>query len=215
MQRIKQGSLKIWKFLWHDDSVWSWMANIIVAFLVIRFVFYPLLGVLLGTSFPIVAVVSESMEHGIHNGLCGKQIEEYKESYDNYWDVCGDWYEKRGISKEDFSKFPLKNGFDKGDVIILWRANSDNLEIGDVLIFNGGRTQPIIHRIVAINEQDGQLVYQTKGDHNSDSISSGIAETSITEDRIFGKGVLRVPYLGWIKILFVDAVRPLGIIIER
>lgn len=209
----KEHGKKTWHFFWHDDSFASWVANIAVAFLVIRFIIYPLLGIVLGTSFPIVAVVSESMEHGLHEGrLCGNYYEDFKESFDNYWEVCGAWYEKRGISKQQFRDFPFSDGFDKGDVIILWRANRNNIEVGDILIFENDRPQPIIHRIVHIGEEEGKLFYQTKGDHNSETISG---EQNIDEGRIYGQGVLRVPYLGWVKILFVELVRPLGWNIQR
>lgn len=207
---------KGWKFFWKDNSLASWLANVIVAFLLIRFVVYPLLGLILGTSFPIVAVVSESMEHGLHDErLCGQQFAEFPESFDNWWDACGTWYEERDISKEEFKKFKFKNGFNKGDVILLYKANQDNLDVGDVLVFAGSEPQPIIHRIVAINEIDGEIFYQTKGDHNSASIPGPFGEEMISQDRVLGQGALRIPYLGWLKILFVDAVKPLGITIER
>ena len=207
---------KIWYFLWEDDSVWSWVANLVIAFILIRFMVYPILGLVLGTSFPIVAVVSESMEHGLHDTmLCGQNFEEFHASFDNYWNICGSWYENRGITKDQFEQFPFKDGFNKGDVIILWRANRDNLKVGNILIFVGDRPQPIIHRIIAITQEDGKFYYQTKGDHNSNSIEGGLGETHINERRVLGKGAIRIPYLGWIKILFVEAVRPLGIVIER
>ena len=213
---MKQHLKKTWNFFWNDDSVWSWIANIIVAFLVIRFIVYPVLGLLLGTSFPIVAVISESMEHGTHNDIiCGQKYVEFPESYDNYWKVCGQWYESNGITKEEFNKFPFRNGFRKGDVIILWRANKDNIQLGDVLIFQGSKPQPLIHRVVKVWQENEQFFYKTKGDHNSNSISGSLGEEKISESRIYGKGIIRVPYLGWMKILFVDAVKPLGINIER
>ncbi len=207
---------KIWLFFWKDDSVWSWLANIIVAFLVIRYAIYPLLGVMLGTSLPIVAVISESMDHGLYDGkLCGQQLAEFKDSFDNYWDICGGWYEDNGISKQQFQQFPFKEGFYKGDVIILWRANKDNLKAGDILVFQGDKPQPIIHRVVKVWEEKEKFFYQTKGDHNSDSFSGFLGETKINEKRLLGKGIIKVPYLGWLKILFVDAVKPLGINIQR
>ncbi|MBU0457581.1 MAG: signal peptidase I [Nanoarchaeota archaeon] len=216
LKRFKDHSKKIWHFFWEDDSLWSWLANIVVAFLLIRFIVYPLLGLILGTSFPIVAVVSESMEHGLHDDvLCGRQFNEFRESFDNYWSVCGGWYEEKGITKEQFKKFSFKNGFNKGDVIILWRANKNNLEVGNILVFQGNKPQPIIHRIVDKQEEEGKIYYQTKGDHNSDSISGTYGEIKIDEERLLGKGVIRIPYLGWLKILFVDAVKPLGINIQR
>ncbi len=211
---LKRHGRRAWNFFWNSDSPWSWLANIIVAFLVIRYLVYPILGIILGTNYPIVAVVSESMEHGLHDNIvCGQQFEEFHQSFSNYWQVCGPWYEQAHISPEEFSEFPFRNGFDKGDVIVLWRAT--DLEIGDILVFWGTRPQPIIHRIVSISTSNGNTYYQTKGDHNSDSIQGSLGETSISQDRIIGKGILRLPYLGWIKILFVDAVRPLGITIQR
>ncbi|MDP3698438.1 MAG: signal peptidase I [Nanoarchaeota archaeon] len=210
----KGGKLKkAWHFFWHEDSLASFAVNIGVALLVIIYVVYPLLGMVLGTSFPIVAVISESMQHGLHNGkLCDAYFVEFKESFDNYWDVCGSWYEEQGISKERFKSFPFAQGFNKGDVIVLWRANKDNLEVGDILVFQNDRPQPIIHRMVQIEEEDGKSFYHTKGDHNRGSIAG---EEKIDQGRIYGKGLFRVPYLGWVKILFVELVRPLGWNIQR
>ena len=54
---------RVWYFIWEEDSIWSWLVNIILAFVLIKYVVYPGLGFLLGTSHPIVAVVSGSMEH--------------------------------------------------------------------------------------------------------------------------------------------------------
>ncbi|HLC91257.1 MAG TPA: signal peptidase I [Candidatus Nanoarchaeia archaeon] len=216
-EKLKENGRRAWKFFWQDDSAASWIANIIVAFIVIRFVVYPLLGAVLGTNFPIVAVVSESMEHGLgpNGDICGNVFYEFRQSFDNYWEACGSWYEKEGITTEVFSAFPFQNGFDKGDVIILWRANKENIELGDILVFQADKPQPIIHRVVKVWQEDDAYFYQTKGDHNSDSITNGMGETKISESRIYGKGLIRVPYLGWLKILFVDAVKPLGLTIVR
>ncbi|MBS3124511.1 hypothetical protein J4437_07845 [Candidatus Woesearchaeota archaeon] len=216
LSKLNHYSKKTWNFFWNDESLASWIANLIVAFLVIRFLVYPFLGLVLGTSFPIVAVVSESMEHGLHQKvICGQLYEEFPESFDNYWKACGNWYEKQDISKEEFKKFPFQNGFNKGDVIILWRAKTSNLDIGDILVFQGDKPQPIIHRLVRKWEENGAWYYQTKGDHNRDSIPGGLGEVKIEETQIYGQGLLRLPYLGWVKILFVDAVKPLGWRIER
>ncbi|MBT3835665.1 hypothetical protein HOD05_03620 [Candidatus Woesearchaeota archaeon] len=210
-KKHKQQLKKAWKFFWDSDSTLSWVLNLVVAFILIKFLVYPGLGLALGTDFPIVAVVSESMEHGLHQSvICGQSFPEFQESFDNWWGLCGSWYQNKGISKTDFIEFPLKNGFDKGDVIILWRA--DKVEVGDVLIFQAYRAQPIIHRVVDVHA-DG--TYQTKGDHNSNSIANGLEETSISQERVYGKGVVRIPYLGWVKILFVDLMKVFGVSIVR
>ncbi len=211
---MKSNLKKVWNFFWKDDSLASWVANIVVAFIIIRYLFYPLLGIVLGTSFPIVAVLSESMEHGLHDGrLCGQEFPEFYESFDNYWSICGSWYETKGISKETFQTFPLNNGFNKGDVIVLWRAK--NLNVGDVLVFEGNKPQPIIHRVVRIYQENGETFYQTKGDHNSNSLGGSFGESKISQERIYGKGVLRIPYFGYVKILFVELLKPLGINIQK
>jgi len=214
-QDWKHYAKKAWQFFWKDESVWSWIVNIVVAFVVIRYILYPLLGFVLGTSYPIVAVVSESMEHGLHEGvLCGEQYADFKESFDNYWRACGSWYEQQIITPEQFQDFPFSQGFNKGDVIVLWRANGKNVHVGDILVFQADRPQPIIHRVVKRWEENGKTFYQTKGDHNPRS-SDGVDELRISEDRVLGKGLVRVPFLGWLKILFVEALKPLGIVIER
>ncbi len=216
LKTVHKHAKLVWHFLWNEDSLASWLANLVIAFVVIRYAVYPILGVILGTGFPIVAVVSSSMDHGIADGkICGQQMDEFHESFDNYWDLCGHWYKDIGISKEQFRKYPFPGGFYKGDVIVLWRANRNNVGLGDVLVFVGNKPQPIIHRVVKGWEEDGNKFYQTKGDHNSDSISGDMGEKKISEERMLGKAIFRVPYLGWLKILFVDAVRPLGIVIER
>lgn len=35
---------KIWYFLWYEDSVASWLVSILVAFVLIKFIIYPGLG---------------------------------------------------------------------------------------------------------------------------------------------------------------------------
>ncbi|PIZ51886.1 signal peptidase I [Candidatus Woesearchaeota archaeon CG_4_10_14_0_2_um_filter_33_13] len=215
-ERVKRHSKKTWNFFWNDDSLASWVANVIVAFLLIRFVVYPVLGVVLGTSYPIVAVISESMDHGtVDEIICGKQFKQFPESFDNYWKACGDWYEEEGIIKGDFAEYPFDDGFRKGDVIVLWKANPQNLKVGDVLVFQGAKPQPIIHRVIRIWQEEGKYFYQTKGDHNNGVIGGALGEEKISQERILGKGLVRIPYLGWLKILFVDAVKPLGINIQR
>lgn len=167
MKKWKQYAKKTWHFLYHEDSVLSWIANVVIAFVLIKFVLFPLLGAITGTSLPIVAVVSSSMDHRAIDGqICGLDHEDGQ----TFWDVCGSWYEERGITQTQFEAFPFKNGFWKGDVMLLRGVPEDRLEVGDVVVFQSGKQYPIIHRIVAIDEENGNLLFTTKGDHNPDSI---------------------------------------------
>lgn len=199
---------KLWWFLWEDNSVWSWIANILLAFVLIKFVIYPGLGFLLGTGFPIVAVVSSSMEH---DG-----------SFDQWWSsqqCCvdascskkvsqGELYWQNGISPEDFKEYPFSHGFNKGDIMVL--VGPRELSIGDILVFwADARTEPIIHRIVQVRGLPSSNVFKTKGDHNCGSASF---EQSIASERMIGKAVLRLPFLGWIKIGFVELLKAVGVV---
>ena len=221
-QKAKELAKKTWHFLWHSDSTASWIANIILAFIIIKFIFYPVLGLVLGTPFPVVAVVSESMEHGLHEGqICGQSYESFPNNFDSWWSVCGYWYEELSepINKEEFQEYKFKNGFNKGDIMVLWRATPKNLDLGDVLVFQGPRGEPIIHRIVKITTETNEnnetsYYYQTKGDHNSDTFAGFLGEDKISEDRIFGQAVIKIPFLGWIKVIFADFLSLFGIQVQ-
>ena len=164
---------KLWYFIWYDDSLLSWIINVILAFIFVKFIVYPGLGFILGTTHPLVAVVSCSMEHNI--------------GFDEWWGQNNKWYENNNIKKEDFMDFPFKNGINQGDIMVLKKGN--NLKIGDIIVFSGNGQNPIIHRIVSLNPG-----LKTKGDNNN------IADR--TTGDVIGEAIFRVPYLGWIKIFF-------------
>ena len=176
---------KVWKFLWYEDSVLSWIVSIILAFLIVKFIIYPGLGLVLGTGYPVVAVVSSSMHH--------------EGNFNEWYDKKGEWYNRYDYTKEQIKEWSFSNGFNKGDIMVLKGAK--NIEIGDVIVFNGNSNNPIIHRVVFI----GDNYYQTKGDNNMDSFQQ-LGETNIKKEQIIGKAVLRIPFLGYIKILFTDII---------
>lgn len=192
-----QGSLtkkmtlkKIWQFLWNDNSIWSWLVNAILAFLIVKFLLYPGLGLALGTTHPVVAVVSSSMHHSAE--------------LEQWWQEKGSWYEQHGFTKEQFQQFSFPNGFSKGDIIVL--RNPKSAEVGDVIVFQGRSRNPIIHRMVALSNKEGKVFYTTKGDANPDS-SLELGEVNIAHETVIGKAWFRIPYLGWIKIGFTELIR--------
>lgn len=216
---------KIWHFIWYEDSLASWIANIILIFLLIKFIVYPGIGFIVGTQLPVVAVVSESMDHDYSKKKCVQEYElcGYEESsrtrltQDGYWNLCGDWYEERGIAKEEFFDYPLKNGFSKGDIIVLSGKEPSKIQQGDVIVFYATPSRfasqdeippyPIIHRVIAKEETLQGYVFETKGDHNPDQIIDtrrGIVENNIQESQIVGVARAKIPYLGWVKIALVD-----------
>ncbi|MBW3018278.1 signal peptidase I [Candidatus Woesearchaeota archaeon] len=202
---------RIWRFVWHDNSVWSWIVNIILAFVIIKFLVYPGLGLLLGTSFPIVAVVSGSMDHHLSasGDICGKNPIGY--STEDFWSACGDWYKELGITEKEFDNYPFSNGFRRGDIIILKGKDPKDINIGDVIVFTAKnpmiKSDPIIHRVIKSTNTNGKFVFQTKGDHNAGSWEDQvIGETEITENRILGTGWFKLPWLGYLKIGFVNLI---------
>jgi len=86
--------------------------------------------------------------------------------------------------------------FYPGDMMIVY--GDKNLKVGDVVVFDVPERQyPIIHRIHEI--RDSGII--TKGDNNpsTDEANWGV----ISLDKIYGKAILKIPILGWVKILFV------------
>jgi signal peptidase I len=200
----KQTLKKVWWFIWESDSIWSWIVCIILAFVLIKFIVYPGLGFAFQTSHPIVAVVSSSMEHE-------------EGSFDSWWNssaVCGDkqctqadFYSELNITKEQFLDFKFKNGFNKGDIIFLYGTSVEKIKPGDVLVFRSGKPDPIIHRVISKELRDGKYYFQTKGDNNVKSIKEyWLDEYNIPEDAMIGRGLFKVPYLGWVKIGFVELI---------
>lgn len=189
---IKPMLNKIWWFIWEDNSIWSWIVNLILAFILIKFIVYPGLGWVLGTGFPVVAVVSGSMEHD-------GSFEEWWQSEAYCHGPCTQeqWYAEYGIRQEQFQEYSFKNGFNKGDIMVLKGIEPKNIKTGDVIVFDSNG-EPIIHRVV----KNGDSI-QTKGDHNA---ASGAMDMNIQSQTIIGKAVFRIPLLGWIKIGFVGLI---------
>lgn len=218
MNKFFRNIKKFWNWVWNSDSFLSWIVALVLIFIFVKFIFFPVLSFIFGTSLPLAGIESSSMDHQIIDdgfrrySLCGKNYDK-KESYigfDEYWEVCGKWYEDQDISKQEFYDFSLKNGFAKGDIIIVWGRFVP--KVGDIIIFEANEDsiapRPIIHRIVSINNN----IISTKGDHNSEQLRKGnnifnTDETNITKEQIMGKAVLKIPYLGWPKIWLVELLK--------
>ncbi|MFA6073417.1 MAG: signal peptidase I [Candidatus Woesearchaeota archaeon] len=189
---------KFWNFVWNDNSLASWAVSIVLAFVIIRFIFYPLIGLIVGTSMPIVAVISSSMEHP---GEDWTQNPAYCKN--NIYCLQEEWYLEKGITPNELQTFPFKNGFNKGDIMIIVGKKPSKIEIGDVIVFNAGKNYPIIHRVVAIHKTNtSEIYYETKGDNNPAQITaSTINEKYILSENVKGVAKIKISYLGYIKIV--------------
>jgi signal peptidase len=176
---------KFWNFL-KEDSWQSLLVSVVLAFILIKFILFPTLSLVTGTSLPLVIVESCSMYHherGFEKTFTSSVYSDYE------------------ISIEDTSNWIFKNGFAKGDIIFVVAPR--DLKVGDVIVFNGGTTNPIIHRLIYANE-----TYTTKGDNYITNKGVGSFEQKIHSDQVLGKAVFRIPYLGWIKLIFFDWRNP-------
>ena len=190
--KFKEGFKKFWHLLWEDDSMKGWIFSIIFLFIFIKFIFFPTLNFLTGSPLSLAIVESCSMYH---------------KSDLNY--NFGDWfndhrlkYASIGINESQFEEYKFKNGFNKGDILFTVKAVPEKLKIGDVIIFNAGQRNPVIHRIIKIESENGSYTFSTVGDNNNGQLTF---ERGIKEEQLIGKASFRLaPLLGWGKLIFYD-----------
>ncbi|MCD6402926.1 MAG: signal peptidase I [Candidatus Aenigmarchaeota archaeon] len=157
-----------------EDTVFYIIFGILSAFLIYKFI-----GLLTGTSLPLVAVVSKSMLHDPTTPTVHYQ-----------------WLERNlGINQSVIDSWPLKNGFDRGDVLVVVGVNPSNLKVGDVIVFDANQGYPVVHRVIKI--EDGK--FYTKGDHNPVQ-----DPWVITPEKIYGKAVFVIPKIGYFKIILAE-----------
>ncbi|MFW5872198.1 MAG: signal peptidase I [bacterium] len=195
---LKHHYKKVSDFL-NEDSILSWIANIALAFVLIKFIIYPFLGLIFATPYPIVAVVSGSMEH--HG------------SFDDWWEsptllnngrsTQEEYYGKYGIDRNNFLMFPFSNGFNTGDIMVLRGADKENIDVGDIIVFRAREGEPIIHRVIEKNINGESVTFRTKGDNNPMSYDF---ESEIPYESVIGKAIFRIPYLGYVKIWFFGLI---------
>lgn len=170
------------KFL-SEDSLNSLLIAIGIAITIIKFALFPLMSLATGTPLPLVIVESCSMYH--------------ESSFDDWWYKNEAWYSQKSITKSDFESYSIKNGLNKGDIVLVWGYS--DYKKGDIIIFSSETKYPLIHRVVTLNPTS------TKGDHNTDQIQS--LETNIKDEQIHGKAILKIPALGWIKLILYEPLK--------
>ena len=175
---------KLWAYL-KKDTIGSWILSLVLLFILIKFIVFPLLSLATGSSLPLVVVESCSMYHSTGN-------------FDDWWYQNGAWYEQNNITKEQFKSFSLSPGLNKGDIVLV--TGDTQPKQGDIIIFTAGTQYPIIHRIMSTNP------VSTKGDNNLEQLT-GI-EQNISKSVILGKATAKIPFIGWIKLIFFEPFKP-------
>jgi len=182
-----------WYIVWKDESFKGWIISIIFIFIVIKFVFFPVLSLTTGTKLPLAIVESCSMYHK------GNLFSDYS----SWWTRHENKYSELQLSKEQFKNFNFNNGFSKGDILFIIKAKPEKLKVGNVIIFEGNQQNPIIHRIIKIENE--KYIFSTMGDNNNGQLS---VEKEIKSEQLVGKAVFRItPWFGWAKLIFYEPMR--------
>ena len=79
----------------------------------------------------------------------------------------------------------------KGDAIVYESYDSQEIEVGQVIVFQNGKSR-IVHRVIDIEIISGETRYYTKGDANEDP-DPGF----ITDADIVGTAEFKIPYVGY------------------
>ncbi len=108
--------------------------------------------------------------------------------------------------------------YEVGDVLLVKEVDTDSLKIDDDITYLGEEgsfaNRVVTHRIVNIEEIDGEKIYHTKG------IANDIEDPTITADRIYGKVIYKCVLISLLTklmnnmvALYVVIFIPVGILI--
>lgn len=85
--------------------------------------------------------------------------------------------------------------FNRGDAVVvekLTKAEKDDLDVDDVIQFTSG-SKYVVHRIIEVsNDEYGNRVFITKGDHNNTKDAG-----TVNYENIIGKVSFVIPYIGY------------------
>jgi len=191
-EKFKKVWKKLWFIIWKDNSFKGWLISIIFLFVIIKFVFFPVLDLATGTKLPLVIVESCSMYHEGH----------LISNFDNWWNKHEIKYLNILITKQEFKSFLLKNGFAKGDILFVVGVKPEKIKIGDTIIFEANYKNPVIHRVIQINQKEGKYYFSTLGDNNNGQLN---LEKEISQEQVLGKAIFNLaPYIGWGKLIFFE-----------
>lgn len=137
-------------------------------------------GYALNTTYPIVAVVSKSMEHS------------NPETYEQ-------WFLQRNFTFKELEERPFHNGMNKGDIVVVKGVPFEKIKVNDVIVYKFPKREPVIHRVVEARNNS----LMTKGDNNY-YIDQENAYPAVEKENVMGKAVLHIPLFGWVKIIFME-----------
>lgn len=103
-----------------------------------------------------------------------------------------------GVKPTIIASGSMQPNLNVGDITIIVPLAPDTIRIGDIIQYHTSETV-IIHRVIAEDIQDGQLLFTTKGDANN-----APDPEPVNEQQVMGKAVLTIPKIGWVSITLRD-----------
>lgn len=91
----------------------------------------------------------------------------------------------------------------KGDYVICIGVRAEDIEVGDIIIFNLPHKSNIVHRVInKTKDINGNWRFLTRGDNNNSPDENPYdVESWIKSDNIVGKVIFKIPYIGWITLI--------------
>jgi signal peptidase len=86
-----------------------------------------------------------------------------------------------------------------GDIIITRVVPIEAIQIGDIIRFRQGKAD-VVHRVIDIQKENGQITFITKGDYNN------VNDPPVSPGQVEGKVIMVIPKVGWIAIIIRRAV---------
>jgi len=115
-------------------------------------------------------------------------------------DVVLPWALSTDIPLAVVSSYSMEPTLHVGDLLIVVGVRGEDVRIGDVIVYRG-RREPIVHRVIRVAVVNGKPRFLTKGDANRyPDQDPGNPSTWVGEDRLVGKVVAVVPYLGAVSL---------------
>lgn len=82
-----------------------------------------------------------------------------------------------------------------GDIVILKKCGVDEIEIGDIIQYQK-ENFTIVHRVISKYEENGKILFITKGDNNNTP-----DKEPVTESQILAKEIFSIKYIGYPAVL--------------
>ena len=93
----------------------------------------------------------------------------------------------------------MRPTLDVGDVVIVIKVPADTVKPGDIIQFREAEGVTTVHRVVEIQEIEGNMVFVTQGDANRAPDPDPVLAANVV-----GKVVFNIPKVGWAAIAVKD-----------